>query len=280
MTTRADIVEKLRIIRDATDDDDANNVADVSILIGALDRPTLPVARYQRHFAKLADRVGRYARITDGPVPADEMADALKQILIRHYGYGAGEHTSDEDCYDLTRVIDSRTGAGETLAILYLETARRLGWAVQVIKVPGRLLIRLESEGERVIIDPLGDGRPLEPADIRALVKAYGGNDAELTPDSLEPLSDRGLLLRTFAAKKALLLRGKRLEDAADVIDTALLVAPAEAALWRERGLINARLDRVRDAIDALEEYLRLGEGDEGRYHTTILLQELRGRLT
>lgn len=278
MITRADIVDQINRTRDTNDD--SINVADMALLVGALDRPSLTLARYQRHFGNLADKVGKYARIHDGPVPADEMADALKQILIRNYGYGAADQTSDEDCYDLTRVIDSRAGSAETLAILYLEIARRLKWQVHVLQVPGRLLIRLESEGERVIIDPLGDGQPLEPADIRAIIKAFGGNDAELTPGGLTPLSDNDLLLRMFAGKKALLLRSKRLEDAADVIDTALLVAPSEATLWRERGLINARLDRIRDAIDALEEYLRLGEGDEGRYHTTILLQELRGRLT
>ena len=278
MISRADIVEQINRARGA--DDKAINVADMALLVGALDRPSLPLARYERHFGNLANKVGKYARINDGPVPTDEMADALIQILIRHYGYGPGDHTSDVDCYDLTHVIDSRAGSPETLAIMYLETARRLDWQVQVIQVPGRLLIRLENEGERVIVDPLGDGRPLEPADIRAIIKAFGGNDSELTPGGLTPLSDNELLLRMFAAKKALLLRTKRLEDAADVIDIALLVAPSEATLWRERGLINARLDRIRDAIDALEEYLRLGEGDEGRYHTTILLQELRGRLT
>lgn len=278
MINRADIVDRINRARDA--DDQSINVTNMALLLGALDRPSLPLERYQRHFENLARKVGKYARIDDGPVPADEMADALKQILIRHYGYGPGDHTSDEDCYDLTRVIDSRAGAAETLAILYSETARRLDWLVQVLQVPGRLLIRLESEGERVIIDPLGDGRPLEPADIRAIIKAFGGNEAELTPGGLYSLSDLELLLRLFAAKKALLLRDKRLEDAANVIDTALLIAPSEPTLWRERGLINARLDRIRDAIDALEEYLRLGEGDEGRYHTTILLQELRGKLT
>lgn len=211
MTKRADIVEKLAVIRDGKADD--WRIADVLVLIGALDRPTLPVERYHRHLTHIATKVGKYARVEDGPVPADEMADALKQILMRHYGYGAGEHTTDEDCFDLTRVIDSRVGAGETLTILYLDAARQLGWTVEAIKVPGRLLVRLESEGERVIIDPLGDARPLEPADIRALIKAYGGNDAELTPDSLEPLSDMALLLRTFAAKKALLLREKREEE-------------------------------------------------------------------
>ena len=149
MITRADIVDQINRARD--DSDAAINVANMALLVGALDRPALPLARYQRHFDNLADKVGKYARIDDGPVPADEMADALKQILIRNYGYGPGDHTSDQDCYDLTRVVDSRAGSSETLAILYLETARRLNWDVHVLLVPGRVLVRLESEGERVI---------------------------------------------------------------------------------------------------------------------------------
>lgn len=278
MITRADIVAQIN--RAPETDGHSLNITEMAVLVGALDRPALPIKRYQRHFANLAEKVGRYARTDAGPVPADEMADALKQILIRNYGYGPGDHTSDVDCYDLTRVVDSRAGSSEALAILYVETARRLEWSCEALQVPGRILIRLESIGERVVIDPLGDGQPMEPADIRAVIKAFGGNEAEMPPGSLKPLSDLELLLRMFAAKKALLLRGKRIEDAADVIDTALMLAPSEPTLWRERGLINARLDRIRDAIDSLEEYLRLGKGDEGRYHTTILLQELRGRLT
>ncbi|MEX2311061.1 MAG: hypothetical protein WD624_01275 [Rhodospirillales bacterium] len=43
---------------------------------------------------------------------------------------------------------------------------------------------------------------------------------------------------------------------------------------------MNARLDRIQAAVDALENYLRLGAGEQARYNTTILLQELRTRLT
>jgi regulator of sirC expression with transglutaminase-like and TPR domain len=64
------------------------------------------------------------------------------------------------------------------------------------------------------------------------------------------------------------------------VIDLTLRIAPEEPTLWRECGLLNARLDRIQAAVDALEEYLRLGAGEQARYNTTILLQELRTRLT
>lgn len=277
MRTTADIVEQLA--RYGAEGD--MSVAEAAILAGAFDRPTLPLDRYHRHLDKLATKVGDYARIGEGTVPVAVMIDALRQVLARHYGYGGGDSNgADEDCYDLTRVIDSRTGSSDALAILYASTARALGLDAEIIYVPGRMLIRLEGMGERLIADPLGDGRTLEPADIRAILKAFDGNEAELAPDGLKVLSDKEALLRLLAGRKAVLLRSKRLEDAAKVLDLALRIAPEEPTLWRECGLLNARLDRIQAAVDALEEYLRLGAGESARYNTTILLQELRTRLT
>lgn len=277
--TRKEIVQALASYGEAKSPD--TSIAHAAILVGALDRPTLPLSRYHRHLETLSKKVGDFARISDGPVPVALMRDALQQVMLRHHGYGGGDSDgTDEDCFDLTRVIDSRNGSSEALAILYAETSRRIGWAAEILLVAPRLLVRLESDGERLIIDPIDDCRALDPADIRAIVKAFGGNEAELAPNSLRALDDKEALLRLMAGRKSVLLRTKRLEEAASLLDIALRIAPEEPTLWRECGLLNARLDRVQLAVDALEEYLRLGTGEASRYNTTILLQELRGRLT
>ncbi len=277
MKTAGDIVEQLAHYGA----EGGMSVAEAALLAGAFDRPALPLDRYRRHLDKLSTKVGDYARINDGPVPVAVMIDALRQVLARHYGYGGGESNgTDEDSYDLTRVIDSRIGCSDALAILYATTARALGWDAEIIYIPGRMLIRLEGLGERLVADPLGDGRTLEPADIRAILKAFDGNEAELTPDGLKVLSDKEALLRLLAGRKSVLLRAKRLEDASKLLELALRIAPEEPTLWRECGLLNARLDRIQAAVEALEEYLRLGAGESARYNTTILLQELRTRLT
>ncbi len=277
--TRKEIVMALASYGETKSPD--TSIANAAILIGALDRPTLPLARYHRHLETLSKKVGDFARINDGPVPVALMREALQQVIVRHHGYGGGDSEgTDEDCFDLTRVIDSRNGSNEALAILFAETARRIEWSAEIVLVSPRLLVRLESEGERLIIDPIDDCRILEPADIRAIMKAFGGNEVELAPNSLHALDDKEALLRLMASRKSVLLRTKRLEEAASLLDIALRIAPEEPTLWRECGLLNARLDRVQLAVDALEEYLRLGTGEASRYNTTILLQELRGRLT
>lgn len=276
--TRQDIADLLT--RYGQGDAPDLTVAEAAVLVGALERPALPFDRYQRHLQKLAAKVADYARAADGDVPVDEMADALRQILCRHYGYGAGAaEAADADCYDMTRVVDCREGAGEALAILMADVARRTGWDAELLRIPGRMLVRLQSLGERLILDPLDAARPMEPADLRAVVKAASGIEAELTPSMLQPLDDIGALMRLMAGRKSMLLRAHRLEDAKALIDTSLLLAPGEPTLWRECGLMNARLERIHDAVAALEEYLRLGPGDAARYNTSILLQELRGRL-
>ena len=78
---------------------------------------------------------------------------------------------------------------------------------------------------------------------------------------------------------KSGLLDEERFFDALDVIEAALMIAPDDAMLWREAGLLNARLDQIEAAVVALENFLRLDQGDEHRYRTSTLLQELRARL-
>ncbi len=279
MIDRRDIRETLSEIGSGQRSD--IGLAEIAVCIGAVDRPGLVIERYLRHIDELTKKVAGYARIDAGPVPVPEMTEALCQVLCRHHGYGGTETgIYEEDCFELTRVIDQRSGGSESLTILYADIARRLGWACDVLRIPGRMLLRFDSLGERCIIDPMGDTRPLEPADIRAIAKAFGGNEVEIVPGSLQPLDDMSVILRLMTARKSALLRARKLEEAAALIEVALLLAPNKPELWRESGLLYARLDRVQAAIDALEAYLRLGNEDTGRYHTTMLLQELRGRLT
>ena len=279
MITRNDIVRELTAYGAA--ENPSLTLAEAAVRIGALERRALPLERYSRHLQALADKVATYARANDGTVPVAVMAEALCQVLARHMGYGGGETGGrDEDCFELSRVIDSREGSAEALSVLYAETARRLGWETHILHVPGRTVVRVESLGERLILDPLGMGRVMEPADLRAIIKAYAGIESELTPNGITELDDKAALLNMMAGRKSVLLRSKRLDDAAKLIDCALMISPTEPTLWRECGLLNARRDRIRDAISALEEYLRLGAEDDGRYTTTMLLQELRGRLS
>lgn len=265
---------------------DQIRLADTALFLATAFAQDKPVTPYTRHLKKLCLDVVNYI----GPEqdsennttePAlDFRAEALRQVIAKRFGYGLAPSSIDAlETSNFMHVIDTRSGSDSALAILYIHVARSLGWQADAIDFPGRILIRLETASERAIFDPGAEFKACAPQDLRQLLKNTQGDQAELTPVHYNILDNRALLLCLEDDIKSYLLEHDRLFDAADIIDITLMVAPFESDLWHEAGHLHARLDHVTEAIDALEFFQRLNDGDEKRYRTSLLLQELRGRL-
>ncbi|MBC8338690.1 MAG: transglutaminase family protein [Rhodospirillales bacterium] len=235
---------------------------------------------YLRHLENLTSGVRDYAK-GSGPEAALELRiEALVQVIVRRYGYGGTEDVFDDlDAANLMRVIDHRSGLPVAIGILFIATARAQGWTATGLDFPGRFLVRLDAGGQRIIIDPFAGGAVLDAPDMRAMFKAIAGNHVELTPGHYRDLSNRGILLRLQGNIKTRLLRQKQWDEAAQTIETMALFAPGHTDLWREAGLLYARLERNRDAVRMLEEYMRRTGAEDARYKTSVLLQELQARL-
>ena len=106
-----------------------------------------------------------------------------------------------------------------------------------------------------------------------------GGAEAELAPEHYAAVDDREVLLRLQNNIKLRLIRDGRLAEAAAVLDRMLLFAPEQAPLWRESGLVHARLGNLRHAAAALESFLDRAQTQEERRQAAQILQDLKGRL-
>ena len=258
------------------------DLTETALTLASIERPGVPIKPYRRHLHRLVSDVGVYAGTGDhrrGGV--ERRQEALGQVVAKRYGYGAADDAyEDPDNANFMRLIDRRRGLPVVLGVLYLHVAGALGWSMSGLDFPARFLVRLQHESRRLILDPFDGGRVVTPKGMRELIKAVAGNHAELTPGHYAEMSNRDILLRVQGNIKSHLLRAERLEEALEVIKTMLLFAPEAAALWREAGLLHARLDNVKAAVSALEEYMRHNSGDSTRYRTSILLQELRERLS
>jgi len=253
-------------------------ITDSALLLAPLGRPRASVEPYRRHLDKLAHEVRAYAGSDGTDTGLGLRAEALVQVIAKRYGY-RGEDEEEPDYATLTQVIDNRQGTPAALAIVYLHVAQSLGWPATGIDFPTRLLIRLEHGAAGLILDPAAGGRSLAAQDLRDLLKAATSNDAELTPNHYRPATNRDILLRLHGDYKVRLLRHERFEEALEAVEIMLLFAPGTARLWREAGLLNARLERLEAAVASLEEYMRCTPADGSRYRASVLLQELRGRL-
>lgn len=264
------------------------DIAAAALALVVLSRRDLDPGPYRRHLDSIARQVGEHgaAPATGGGAGGDanealrRQISALNATLVDRFGYeGDRDSYDDLDNADLARVIDRRRGLPVALGILWIHAARAQGWAISGLAFPGHFLLRLGAGAASAILDPFEAGRVHDSASLRALVKITAGADAELEPAHYAEVSDREVLLRLENNIKLRLIRDGRLAEAAGVLDRMLLFAPDQAPLWREAGLVHARLGNLRRGAAALETYLDLAPSAEERRHAAQLLRDLKDKL-
>lgn len=185
------------------------------------------------------------------------------QVLkaINHYLYDdLGFQGNTADYYDpgnsyLNLVIDRRTGIPITLALVYLEIARRIDFPMVGVSMPGHFLIRPDRDDMEVHVDAFHRGELLFREDCEERLQAIYGPVA-LQSAFFEPVSARRFLTRMLTNLKFAHLRLEQWEKAIVAIEYILLIYPLTPAEWRDRGILCHRLGRLSEARTDLERYL------------------------
>ena len=261
-------------------DDAAIDLAEGALLLAALDRPRVPLDRYQHHLSLLTRDTADEATKRGAAESLAARIEALNAVVFERYSYEGDQLTYDDlQNANLMRVIDRRKGLPVTLGILYIHAARSQGWAVDGLNFPGHFLLRLEHAGERAIVDPFNGGRLCDTAHLRDLLKALAGNEAELEPEHYAPVRNRDILLRVQSNIKLRLLQDQRPGEALEILESMLMIAPGQPSLWREAGLLNAHLGNLRAAVMGLEQFMELSQDPGGLHEAASLLQDIKAKL-
>ena len=264
----------LRRLGESPDED--IDIAEAALLLASLDRPGVALGRYRDHLKLIAADLAKAAHGLD---TLEQRVTALNDTIFVTYGYEGDRRTYDDlQNANLIRVIDRRRGLPVALGIVMIDAARAQGWDVAGLRFPGHFLLRMEHRGQRAILDPFDGGRRRTAADLRALLRAQGNEDAELRPAHHEIAGDREVLVRL---QNNIKLRQTQRGDnmaAAATLDRMLWIAPQDKHLWREKALLAAQLGRIDGAVEALEEYIERETLDGPRHDAALLLQKLRGQ--
>lgn len=261
--------------------DAAIDPAEAALALAALEYPLRDRNAYR---LQLMDQAGELAEAA-GRQPTDsagQRAALLGRLLSERLRFQVCDDAdAPEDPVNLISLLDSRRGPALHIALLWIDAARRQGWRIEPLAFPAAVLLRLTDEaGGRVIVEAGGAGEPLAVHHLRDLLKAASGLAAELEPDHYAEQSNRTLLIRLQTQAKLRYLRLGAIRRAIDTAEATLLFAPEQTALWREVGLMHLRQGNLRPAIGALERFVAQSPNSPSRHRTSVLLQELRSRLS
>jgi regulator of sirC expression with transglutaminase-like and TPR domain len=260
--------------------DEEIDIGEAALALGLLFLPGVSVDRYRQHLRKLREQAREeyLSRLRmkekDG---ARLRAQVLRKLLHDAHGYrGDAQHYDDLQNANLIRVIERRKGLPVALGILYLVIARALEWDARGLSFPGHFVLRLEDAGERLILDPFREGKELDAAELRQLLKSVAGAGAELAHEYYAPVSARDVLVRLANNLKKRLIEAEEYAQAVIVVEAMEALAPDEYRTLFDKGVLYVKLGQRGQAITALEHYIEKTPDPREKNQAKLLLQQIR----
>ena len=248
--------------RELAKDEAQIDLARVCLQVAEDAYPGLDVEGYagelDRHAKRLRARLGV-------DIAPEEKVIALNEFLFDDLGYTG----NTKDYYDprnsyLNEVMDRRMGIPITLAVLYMETGRRVGLEIEGVSFPGHFLVQLRVRKGTLVLDPFAGGLPQSEDELRDRLKrvvppaATGGIPVSELPlqQFLEPAGKRQILARLLRNLKGIYRKRDDPDRLLQVLNRMLIVAPDSTGDLRDRGLLYQRMECWRPALDDLKLYL------------------------
>jgi regulator of sirC expression with transglutaminase-like and TPR domain len=234
-------------------------IVPAGLAIARLEYPALDPRPYLDQVERMGDAAAN--RLRGVRAASSEAITALNEYLFEEEGFVGNRETYDDPRNSfLNEVLDRRTGIPISLAVIYLEVARRAGLDVAGVNFPGHFLLRAAGPvvGDELIIDPYHGGALLSEFDCRQLLRHHVGDDAAFDSSLMAPATRLDIVVRMLVNLKRLYVRMRSFPQARFVSTLLLAVDPSAVSELRDRGLLAYHLEDFASALRDLEEYLRL----------------------
>lgn len=261
---KRNLAEELAAATDAP----GTGLAHAALIIARIEFPRLDPEPY---LARL-DAIGEGARCAIARAAAAGDTSPLGCIkAVNAHLFDELKFAGDREKYEdprsscLNEVLDRRTGIPITLAVVYMEVARRAGLQVDGINFPGHFLVRCPEAGSRagIIVDPFHGGALLSEHDCRLLLQRHVGSEVAFSKSLLAPATRLQIVVRMLLNLKRLYVHMRSFPQARDVTELLLTMTPSALSELRDRGLLAYHLNDVTGALRDLQTYLKLASMSE-----------------
>ena len=241
------------------------DLAAPAFLIARIEYPRLDPGPYLDRLEAMGDEAAAVvAKEAGTDAPLAVRIDAVNRYLFGTMGFsGNRERFEDPRNSCLNEVMDRRTGIPITLALVYIEVARRAGIRTEGVNFPGHFLVRClqdlhtDDPSDGLIVDPFHSGAILGEQDCRQLLAPHM-SEAAFEPALLARATRRQILVRMLLNLKKLYVKMHSFPQARATTDALLALQPSSLADLRDRGLLAYHMSDFAHALRDLEEYLKL----------------------
>jgi len=251
------------------------DLAVAALMIARIEYPSLDAGPYLDQLDAIGREASRRVAMAaaSGTAPPKVDPDRYAKVMaLNDYLFGEMRFVGNELQYEdprnscLNEVLDRRTGIPITLALLYMEVARRAGVPVEGVNFPGHFLLRCPARrglrySEDLIIDAFHGGALLSRDLLRQRAGAPRDEDydstvfeSRLLPHATKPQ----ILARMLLNLKGIYVRMLSFPQARDIASLLVAVDPSATSELRDRGLLAYHLKDFSSALRDLQTYLRL----------------------
>lgn len=227
-----------------------------ALVLAKLEYPELDVEAYVRQLDGFAQAI--QPRL-EGRYDPDRVIAGINEVLFERLGF----HGNERDYYDprnsfLNAVIDRRTGIPITLAVIYLEVARRLGLPFYGVGLPGHFLVKYDDNRQVIYVDPFHNGNVLDEQGCRDLICTLQGLRVSLSLRDFGAVDNRYIVIRMLNNLRSIYLKSRQFRKAIGVLDALLTLLPTSAGEFRQRGWLHLETGQWGRARQDLETYVFL----------------------
>jgi regulator of sirC expression with transglutaminase-like and TPR domain len=162
------------------------------LLVSRLPRPMLDVDKLKSQLDEWADMLA--ARLSG--LGARNSVAAIGDFFHGELGFRGDPRNYYEVANSLIdQVVSRRRGIPLTLSVVIMLVGRRLGLPLEGVGLPGHFILRWRG-ARSVLFDPFHGGKVMTQSDCVERVRALG---YAFDSAALEPVSDRGILVRSLS---------------------------------------------------------------------------------
>jgi regulator of sirC expression with transglutaminase-like and TPR domain len=253
----SDIIQAFAALVRSEIDDERVDLLRSALTFAQIEDPQLDIEYYVRRVDELAARVAEKIDDPDDPV---QIIAALNDVLFHEEMFRGNtvDYYSPRNSF-LHDVLDRRLGIPITLALVYMEVGRRVGFQLFGVGMAGHFLLKhYDVDGHSILIDAFERGSIVTEDDCRQKLDSIYSGQVALQPEFLLAVTRRQMLTRMLNNLRTVYLSQRDFRRAVQVVDLILVIYPRSPEDMKQRAVLRYNLNDYRGALSDFEEYVKM----------------------